>query len=52
MNDLRHCLQDSVRAYDFELEDCGPKTLYKISYGFGSSHSDVEKTGDALFSLN
>ena len=51
-NDLLHCLQDNVKAYDFELEDCGPKMLHKIPDGFRSSHPDMEKTSNALFSLD
>ena len=46
------CLQDSVKAYGFELEDRGPKTLHKISDELGLPHPGVEETGDALFPLD
>ena len=49
-NDLLHCLQNSVEADGFKLEDFSPKMLHKIPNGFISFHPDVEKTSDALFS--
>ena len=41
-NGLLYSLQDSVNAYGFEPEDCGPKTVYKISYKFGLSHPNIK----------
>ena len=49
-NSLLHCLQDNVGAYGNELKDRGSKTFHKVPDGFGSPHSDVEKTSDTLFS--
>ena len=42
-NDLLHYLQDSVEAYDIELENHGSKTLHKVLDGLGSPHPGCEK---------
>ena len=51
-NNLFHCLKFSVKAYGIMLEDCNPKAFHKVFDGLGSPHSDMEKTGNALFSLD
>ena len=48
-NGFLHYLQDSVKAYDIDLEDRGSKNLHKVLDGLGSPHPSVKKTGDALF---
>ena len=42
MDGLLYCLQDSVCAYSFELEDSYPKKLHEVSDRLGSSHSYME----------
>ena len=49
MNGLLYCLQDSVGAYGFEMEDYNLKMLHEISDGLRPSHQDLEKTDDSLF---
>ena len=41
-NGLLHCWQDTIGAYDVQLEDGDPKTFHKILDGLESPHSNVE----------
>ena len=51
-NSLFHCLQDNVRTYDIKLEDRDSKMFHKVINGLGSPHPEVDKTSDALLSLD